>query len=81
MFTISNLTAYVTEKLYTGYFAGVIPVYWGSPLVTEVAPKGSFINANDYASATDLAKDLVAIANDYDRYPSLLTRLSYSRVS
>uniref|UniRef100_A0A7S4E0P9 Fucosyltransferase n=1 Tax=Lotharella globosa TaxID=91324 RepID=A0A7S4E0P9_9EUKA len=69
-FENSNLTEYVTEKLYSGYFAGVVPVFWGSPGVTKVAPKGSFVNANDFKSPRELALKLKEIASDYDVYKS-----------
>mmetsp|Transcript_26037 Transcript_26037/g.62714 ORF Transcript_26037/g.62714 Transcript_26037/m.62714 type:complete len:234 (+) Transcript_26037:410-1111(+) len=74
-FENSNLTAYVTEKLYTGYFAGVIPVFWGDPSVQNVAPNGSFLDANKFESPKALAMEMKAIAADYDRYKSFFEYL------
>jgi len=63
---------YVTEKLYESVLAGVIPVVWGAPEAGEFLPGGeaSYINALDFASPAELARFLLALAGDYDRYTS-----------
>ncbi|GAB5355240.1 hypothetical protein AAMO2058_000188800 [Amorphochlora amoebiformis] len=69
-FENSNLTDYVTEKVYSAYFSGVVPVFWGSPTVESLVPTGSYIDANKFAGPLELAKELKAIANDHSRYMS-----------
>ncbi len=76
-FENSNLTDYVTEKLYSGYFSGVIPVFWGTPGVSKVTPPGSYVDANDFDSPEALVKELKAIAADYDRYKSYFDYLPH----
>jgi len=67
-FENSNLTDYVTEKLYTGFFAGVVPVYWGSPEVAKVAPPHSFVDANRFDSPKHLALHLKNLTANYGKY-------------
>ena len=38
-------TGYVTEKVYNGLDAGVIPVYLGAPDIADYVPKGSILGA------------------------------------
>jgi alpha-1,3-fucosyltransferase 10 len=55
---------YVTEKFWLPLMAGSVPVYRGTEAVTELAPApGCYIDARDFASATELG----AYLDDLDR--------------
>jgi hypothetical protein len=38
---------YITEKICNGLFAGVIPIYWGSPNITEYFNEDRFLHLKD----------------------------------
>jgi hypothetical protein len=59
---------YVTEKLYDCLLAGVVPVYRGAPNVAELAPAGSYINADAYGGASGLASYLHHLLERPDEY-------------
>lgn len=40
---VVRVTDYVTEKVYNGFQAGLLPVYWGAANVDDFVPKGSVI--------------------------------------
>ena len=51
-FAIENkkVDGYVTEKIMNAFYAGCIPIYWGSSNVNDLFNKKSFINVNDFNS-------------------------------
>lgn len=64
---------YVTEKFYEPFEAGSVPVYRGAPNVARLAPADDcFINASDYDSPQSLAKFLLQLADDPQRYEKMM---------
>lgn len=52
---------YVTEKIFDCLRAGVVPIYWGAPDISEYVDPDAFIDRRDFESLEDLAKFLVGI--------------------
>eukprot|EP01133_Synstelium_polycarpum_P007414 gene7414-8673_t len=70
-FENNNITDYVSEKLFTAFLAGTVPVYMGAPNIDEYAPENSMIKTSDFASPKELADYLNKLMNDevaYNRY-------------
>jgi hypothetical protein len=60
---------YVTEKFYQPLLAGSVPVVLGAPNLETLAPGDQcFINVQDFDSAASLARYLLELADDEDRY-------------
>jgi len=59
---------YVSEKLITALALNAVPVYYGSPGVPQITAQPSFVKASDFGSPRDLARFLVALSRDEDRY-------------
>jgi hypothetical protein len=62
---------YVTEKIYDCFKAGTVPIYLGAPNIAEFAPPGSYINADDFGSARELAdylKYLIETPQAYEAF-------------
>lgn len=60
---------YLTEKIFDCFFAGVIPVYLGDPMILQKIPKECFIDMRNFSSLESLYNFLTSItedqANDY----------------
>jgi hypothetical protein len=61
---------YVTEKIIESYIAGVVPIYYGDPLITIDFNPDSFINLNDFDSISDGIKYIIKVDNDDKLYKS-----------
>jgi hypothetical protein len=57
---------YITEKMLDCLLAGVVPIYWGAPNVTDHIPKECFIDIRDFNSYEELLKFVRDV--DYARY-------------
>lgn len=86
MITFENrsLPGYHTEKITNAFEAGVIPIYWGDPLITELYDARSFIHiptledpnlqwdAVKYAiTSVQKANNNSTIYNNYFKYPPI----------
>merc|ERR1712156_610739 len=67
-FENSLCTDYITEKFYRTLTRLIVPVVLGGANYTRLAPPGSFINALNYPSPSDLAKELKRLSGDYNAY-------------
>merc|ERR1712070_99034 len=65
---------YVSEKVFDGILAGVVPVYYGAPTVKNVlpGPNPGVVEVSDFASPKDLAEFLMAIGKDQAKYEAYL---------
>lgn len=73
-FENSSSIDYVSEKMYDGLIAGTVPVYLGAPNIDQYLPgENCIIKAEDFPTAADLAKHLLALAQDKDAYESYLS--------
>lgn len=62
---------YVSEKLFDGLIAGTVPVYLGALNVADFLPADNcIINVSDYSSVREVARDLIAISQNKERYES-----------
>lgn len=62
---------YITEKFWrNGLFAGLVPIIWGPTKadVEAVAPKNSFIHAEDFKTPRDLVKYIKYLDKHDDKY-------------
>lgn len=66
---VANLPDYITEKIFDCFFAGCVPVYWGSQTIGERIPSECFIDRRQFASTADVHRYLKSIdAKTYARY-------------
>ena len=63
---------FITEKITDAFFADTIPVYYGSPSVTEIFNKDAFINCADYASFDDVIEKIKELDQDDEKYLEML---------
>ncbi len=56
-----DVPGYITEKIFDCFEAGVVPIYWGSPTVTDEIPAGCFIDRRQFASDEALYNYLISI--------------------
>ena len=59
-----NSPGYVTEKIVNPFFAGAVPLYWGTDQVTRLFNPSAFFNLNDYEDVETAARALSIIAKD-----------------
>lgn len=64
---------YVTEKVYDGLRAGVVPVYLGAPNIKEFVPKHSVIDVNDFEGPENLAQYLQTVMHNETLWNSYQT--------
>lgn len=67
-FENSNCRDYVTEKFFNVLGRNVIPVVYGAPNYTHLAPPHSHINVDDFENVEILANYLNQLQNDVKRY-------------
>ncbi|GFO25011.1 alpha-(1,3)-fucosyltransferase c-like [Plakobranchus ocellatus] len=64
---------YITEKTFKIFDpVDLIPVVMGGADNKKLLPPGTFVDVAEFASARDLAKYLIQLANDKERYLSML---------
>jgi len=71
-FENSNDRDYVTEKFFQPLEAGSVPVFYGTSNIADFAPDHSYINANDFGSAKELAEYLEFLDKNDDAYEEYL---------
>ena len=70
-FENNRCDGYITEKLWTAYNYGMVPVVWGGcgrADYEKIVPKDSFIHVDDFKSTADLALFLQELDRDDARY-------------
>jgi hypothetical protein len=65
-----NLPEYVTEKIYSCLYTGVIPIYYGAADVEKFVPKGSYIDASQFSSVDDLIAYIKKVDSSPELYAS-----------
>ena len=61
---------YVSEKVYEGFQAGTLPVYFGTEDVKDYLPEHSYISVTDFNSVRELGEYLVKVLDDDELYQS-----------
>ena len=69
-FENSDNPAYVSEKIYSAYEAGVLPVYAGAREVADTVPRGSYIDVASFDTPDDLAAYLERVLSNETLYES-----------
>lgn len=66
---VANLPDYITEKIFDCFFAGCIPVYWGSNTIEDNIPRSCFIDRRNFQSTEDVHRYLMTInTGEYAKY-------------
>lgn len=65
---------FVTEKIMDAFYADTIPVYYGSPTVTEIFNRDAFINVSDYDSFDDAIARIKELDQDDEAYVQMLSQ-------
>jgi hypothetical protein len=65
-----NAVGYISEKILDAFMAGIVPVYWGAPNVTDHIPPECFIDMREFGGWQDLHGYLTSM--DYARYAEYL---------
>jgi len=73
---IRNESGYITEKLFDCFFAGCVPIYWGSPNVLEYVPAGCFIDFTSFKSFQEMY-DFISNMNETTYFSYLNAAESY----
>lgn len=65
---------FVTEKIMDAFYADTIPVYYGSPTVTEIFNRDAFINVSDFDSFDDAIARIIQLDQDDEAYIEMLSQ-------
>jgi alpha(1,3/1,4) fucosyltransferase len=71
---VNNEPGYICEKMFDSFSAGCIPIFYGAPNVTELIPKNTFINYQDFKNLTELEIFLESI--DEKKYSEYLSYIN-----
>lgn len=71
-FENASYSGYVTEKISDPLAVHSVPIYWGSPRVSEDFDPGCFINCHDYGSMREVVERVAAVDRDDDLYRQYL---------
>lgn len=63
---------FVTEKIMDAFYGDTIPIYYGSPTVTEIFNKDAFINVADYPSFEEAIARIIELDQDDEQYLAML---------
>lgn len=65
----TGLQGYITEKIFSCFAAGCIPVYWGADNIESYIPKSCFIDYRDFETNTELYKFIATMPSErYQEY-------------
>jgi hypothetical protein len=53
-----DINCYITEKIFDCFYAGVVPIYFGAPDISNYIPSTTFINRSDFNSLMELHRYL-----------------------
>ncbi len=59
-----GLKGYITEKIFSCFSAGCIPIYWGSTNIEHYIPKSCFIDYRDFANNAELYQYISTMSQD-----------------
>jgi hypothetical protein len=64
---------YVTEKILHAFYAGTVPIYWGSPTITSDFNKDSFINVHSFKNQQEAIDYVLWLEEDEDLYNEIVS--------
>lgn len=59
---------FITEKITDAFFTDTIPIYYGSPNVTEYFNEKAFINCSSYDNFDQVIERIIELDSDNDKY-------------
>jgi alpha(1,3/1,4) fucosyltransferase len=71
-FENKSLQGYTTEKIWWGFLAKTVSLYWGDPDIHQDFNRESFLCRNDYRSDEEFIEKIKQIDNDDDAYLKML---------
>ena len=77
-FESMSYSGYVTEKILHAFYAGTIPIYWGSNTVESDFNKDAFINVNNFASFEECIEYIIEVDNDDELYNKIVTSKKFN---
>jgi alpha(1,3/1,4) fucosyltransferase len=79
---LSNLSGYITEKIFDAFSSGCVPVYWGASNITKYIPANCFIDRREFSSHEELYKFMKSInENEFLEYQKNITSFLLSEKS
>jgi hypothetical protein len=63
---------YVTEKILHAFYAGTIPIYWGSETISSDFNPNAFIDVNDFSSYEEAIKFIMYLDSNDELYNIML---------
>ena len=63
---------WVTEKVFSAFVAGTVPIYFGAPNIAEFVPPHSVINVRDFDSMRELVQHLLYLQGNATAYQEYL---------
>jgi len=63
---------FITEKITDAFFSDTIPIYLGSPNITEFFNPDAFINVSDYTSFDEVIEKIKELDQDDEKYLQML---------
>ena len=73
-FENSSSIGYCTEKIWWGFLAKTISIYWGDPTVDQDFHQGSFLNRHEYNSDEDFIEAIIELDSNDNAYHEMLTK-------
>lgn len=73
-FESTNHYGFVTEKIMDAFYADTIPVYYGSPTVTDIFNREAFINIADFDSFDAAIEKIKELDQDDEKYLAMLRK-------
>ena len=71
-FENKSLQGYTTEKIWWGFLAKTVSLYWGDPDIHQDFNRESFLCRNDYRSDEEFIEKIRELDNDDDAYLKML---------
>ena len=72
-FENSSFPGYTTEKILEPMKVNSVPIYWGSPIVTEEFNEKSFINVHAFSDLKAAANHVIKVENNLELLKSMLS--------
>lgn len=69
---------YVTEKILHAFYAGTVPIYWGSETIASDFNPKAFINAYDFSTLEELADYVMEVDSDDRLYNEMVSQPKFT---
>ncbi|MBR0150930.1 MAG: hypothetical protein IJP89_06180 [Synergistaceae bacterium] len=70
----ASCPGYTTEKIISSLQAHTVPIYWGTPRVSDYINPAAFINCNDFGTMEEVAERVREIDSDNDKWIDMVTQ-------